>query len=39
VLYTDLTADQVKELATAVDALSEPLSTVTATILEGAQGS
>jgi iron uptake system component EfeO len=29
-LYTDLTADQVRELADAVDALSEPLSQLTA---------
>lgn len=37
VLYTDLTPDQVKELAAAVDALGEPLSKLTATVLLGAQ--
>lgn len=37
VLYTDLTPDQIKELATAVDALGEPLSKLTATVLLGAQ--
>lgn len=36
VLYTDLTAEQVKELAAAVDALAEPLSRVTSTVLLGA---
>jgi iron uptake system component EfeO len=35
-LYTDLTAEQVKELAAAVDALAEPLSRVTSTVLLGA---
>ncbi len=39
VLYTDLTQDQVKELAAAVDALGEPLSTLTATALQAASGS
>lgn len=39
VLYTDLTPEQVKELAAAVDALGEPLSTLTATVLLGAHGS
>jgi iron uptake system component EfeO len=33
VLYTDLTADQVKELADGVDALSEPLSRLTAAVV------
>ena len=33
VLYTALTADQVKELAAAVDALSEPLSRLTAVVV------
>ena len=33
VLYTDLTAEQVKELAAAVDALAEPLSNLTATVV------
>jgi iron uptake system component EfeO len=33
VLYTDLTAAQVKELAAAVDALGEPLSNLTATVV------
>ncbi len=33
VLYTDLTADQVRELAAAVDALSEPLSRLTAAVV------
>lgn len=37
VLYTDLTPEQVKELAAAVDALGEPLSRLTATVLLGAQ--
>ena len=36
-LYTDLTPEQVKELAAAVDALGEPLSRLTATVLLGAQ--
>jgi iron uptake system component EfeO len=39
VLYTDLTPEQVKELATAVDALGEPLSRLTATVLLGTQQS
>jgi iron uptake system component EfeO len=34
-LYTDLTADQVKQLGGAVDGLSEPLSRVTSTVLTG----
>lgn len=38
VSYTELTPEQVKELAAAVDALGEPLSTLTATVLIGAQG-
>jgi iron uptake system component EfeO len=38
VLYTDLTADQVKALAAAVDGLGEPLSRVTSAVLVGAQG-
>lgn len=38
-LYTDLTPEQVKELATAVDALGEPLSRLTATVLLGARTS
>jgi iron uptake system component EfeO len=33
VLYTDLTADQVKELSDAVNALSEPLSELTAAVV------
>ncbi|HAP77239.1 MAG TPA: PbrT family lead (Pb2+) uptake porter [Acidimicrobiaceae bacterium] len=33
VLYTDLTADQVKELSDAVNALSEPLSQLTAAVV------
>ena len=33
VLYTDLTADQVKELSDAVNALSEPLSRLTAAVV------
>jgi iron uptake system component EfeO len=33
VLYTDLTPAQVKELAAAVDALGEPLSNLTATVV------
>lgn len=33
VLYTDLTPDQVKELSNAVDALSEPLSRLTAAVV------
>ena len=37
VLYTDLTPEQVKELAAAVDALGEPLSRLTATVLLGAR--
>ena len=32
-LYTDLTPAQVKELAAAVDALGEPLSKLTATVV------
>ena len=32
-LYTDLTPAQVKELAAAVDALGEPLSHLTATVV------
>jgi len=39
VLYTDLTPAQVKELATAVDALGEPLSKLTSTVLFGTQSS
>ncbi len=38
VLYTDLTADQVKALAAAVDGLGEPLSRLTSAVLVGAQG-
>ncbi|MFM1917564.1 MAG: hypothetical protein RJB01_1079 [Actinomycetota bacterium] len=38
VYYTDLTPDQVKELAAAVDALGEPLSNLTAVVLLGPQG-
>jgi iron uptake system component EfeO len=37
--YTELTPEQIKELAAAVDALSEPLSRLTATVLLGAQPS
>lgn len=37
--YTDLTPEQVKELAAAVDALGEPLSRLTAAVLLGAQSS
>jgi iron uptake system component EfeO len=37
VLYTELTPEQVKELASAVDALGEPLSRLTSTVLLGAQ--
>ena len=33
VLYTDLTVKQVKELAAAVDALGEPLSQLTTTVI------
>jgi iron uptake system component EfeO len=33
VLYTDLTADQIKELAAAVNALSEPLAELTAAVV------
>lgn len=33
-LYTDLTPEQIKELAAAVDALSEPLSQLTAVLLQ-----
>lgn len=33
VLYTELTADQVKQLAAAVDALGEPLSRLTAAVV------
>ena len=33
VLYTDLSADQVKELSDAVNALSEPLSRLTAAVV------
>lgn len=36
VAYTDLTADQVAELAAAVDAVSEPLSRLTATVTDAA---
>ncbi len=39
VLYTELTPEQVKELAAAVDALGEPLSRLTSTVLVGAQPS
>lgn len=39
VSYPELTTEQIKALAAAVDALSEPLSTLTATVLLGAQGS
>jgi len=38
VYYTDLTPEQVKELAAAVDALGEPLSGLTAVVLLGPQG-
>jgi iron uptake system component EfeO len=38
-LYTDLTPEQVKELGAAVDALGEPLSRLTATVLLGGQSS
>ena len=38
VYYDALSADQIKELAAAVDALSEPLSTLTATALQAAGG-
>lgn len=33
VLYTDLSSEQIKELAAAVDALSEPVSRLTSTVL------
>ena len=39
VYYTDLTPAQVKELAEAVDALAEPLSRLTTTVLLGGQQS